>query len=954
MAREGEDAILKDVLAAWERGEDPDLATLQARHPGLEHAAERMHGAAAAYRRMVKTLQADGTDELLPPGARLGDFEVEEPLARGGMGVVYRARQLSLGGRSVALKVLPDRLENAGSRTRFRREAALLSKLHHPSLAEVYGFGEETERVFFAMRLVTGPTLLAWMEERRSSTTGDGARAERRLLVAWIADVAAALAVVHTAGLVHRDVKASNIVLEEPTDAEWTGPRRPRAVLVDFGLVRPVVGGLDTLTGRPGITESYAPPEQLLGRAVDPRADVFALGVTLHDLLADRFPNERPQASAGLEPLDELMPDVEPDLAAIVSRSVDPDARWRYPNAGELLADLTAWLEGQPVSARRPPMFERLERWIRANPWRLARGGASFVAVAGVALLVAFLGRWSDYAARARAAFERGAPLAFVEAAERLPSVLSRPLLGRVLAPFAARARALAPEDPLTRMAECLRVDDREGALVAAATHMRVAGIADDRLVGAYFVTALRGEPAGSADAFRSLRGVALALTARLFYERPDESADDVAASASLRAALLELWEGPELLRDEQLYVLSALSGCGTADEAAWILEWSIGQQPFLEEQRLGLRSAARILRRVRSCGELERLDFERLSRAFLGLSATMYELACQPTAPDETDHYGVRAAIAQVAEALAFAERASGRAPTPGQTLPAAWIRHIASGTTDEVGLAPRILAACADPRIVPRLRNGVLLGAEYGGPAAWGWLCGAYGDPSLTSAARGLCAELASASDAGEGAPEQFDAGARRGADILRGVPPVSDLDADTLLGAPVTDSGRSRLELNRGTESPGRAASLSGVWNFMTLPATASGIASGAELYSADLTRVGEPHPYLRLWRFGASEVVLEFETPGDPGRSSWVLELEHLPAMRPYFPRNGEVRIDVIVDGVALVRSLLIDEGVDTLAVPSALLTSGPSRITVRSHRLTNTTYRLYRVTLFQRR
>jgi serine/threonine-protein kinase len=262
------DALLDEVLDSWQRGREPDPLELAARHHLPAADIERAILAAARYRRATQSLRPDPPCSLRP-GERLKDFEIVRFIGRGGMGEVYRARQLSLGGREVALKVLPVLLQTEAGRTRFRRECELLSNLHHPSLAEVHGFGEERGLSFFAMRLIDGRDLRSVLESLRTSRTAPRGLERQRRIVRWIAEVAEGLAVVHEARLVHRDVKPSNVIVSYGARGEDlpTG----RAVLVDFGLVRAVE--IDTASRTEGspATLDYASPEQLMSAEVDSR-----------------------------------------------------------------------------------------------------------------------------------------------------------------------------------------------------------------------------------------------------------------------------------------------------------------------------------------------------------------------------------------------------------------------------------------------------------------------------------------------------------------------------------------------------------------------------------------------------------------------------------------------------------------------------------------------------------
>ncbi|MEW6074588.1 MAG: serine/threonine-protein kinase [Planctomycetota bacterium] len=368
-------AVLAAVQAALESGGKPDPAVLASLFPGHERTVARYCEAGRRLCEMREVLAAERCAWRRPrPGERIGDFVLEEVLGEGGMGVVHRARQVSLGDRAVALKLLPLGGQTAARRERFRKEARAASSLSHPHLAAVHAFGEEGDLLYYAMRLVEGPTLHAVLERLAVREGAADAVRLRRLVVERIAEVADALALAHARGLVHRDVKPSNILLDGQGSTLEELLNRP-AVLVDFGLAHETNGDWRTYSLVAGLTPAYASPEQRRGESVDSRSDVFALGATLHDLLAARPPDQRKPAATGLEPLREVVPGIDRDLAAIVAKAADPDPRWRYAGVGELRDDLRAWMEGRPVAARRLHPIEGAWRAIRRNPARAARRG---------------------------------------------------------------------------------------------------------------------------------------------------------------------------------------------------------------------------------------------------------------------------------------------------------------------------------------------------------------------------------------------------------------------------------------------------------------------------------------------------------------------------------------------------------------------------------------------------
>jgi predicted Ser/Thr protein kinase len=274
---------------------------------------------------------------VLRTGQELAGYRIEEQLASGGMGVVYRATQLSLG-RTVALKVLAPHLSSDPEfADRFRQEAALQARLEHPSIVTVYEAGESEEGLFLAMRFVEGTDLKRLIED------GDlnPARALRLL-----EQVAAALDAAHEAGLIHRDVKPQNVLVDG----------RDRAYLADFGLTKSSGSRGITRTGAYLGSLDYVSPEQVRGDEVTGASDRYAFAAVLYECLAGQVPFPRETEAALLyahvsEPppaVSERRPELPAALDALLARGLAKDPAGRYPTATQLVRDAQAALELRP------------------------------------------------------------------------------------------------------------------------------------------------------------------------------------------------------------------------------------------------------------------------------------------------------------------------------------------------------------------------------------------------------------------------------------------------------------------------------------------------------------------------------------------------------------------------------------------------------------------------------
>ncbi len=317
---------------------------------------------------------------LADPGRRVGRYALLRELGRGGMGIVYHGHDPELR-RDVAIKMILDP-GRAGPRQleRFVREARAAARLRHPGIVSVHEVGDHDGRPFIVMDYVEGATL-----ERVQELGEMGPRRAAEL----VRDVARALAHAHGSGILHRDVKPQNVIVD----------RAGRAHLTDFGLARDLAGDAETLTvsGQLVGTPSYVAPEQArsgAGAALGPPADVYAAGGLLYFCLLGRPPFEGETLLSVLakvlndppDPPRALDPSVHPDLECVALKCLEKDPELRYPSADELADDLDRFLDGRAIVARPLGARARLGRWARRHR------GLAFAAVLGVLGLAAIAG----------------------------------------------------------------------------------------------------------------------------------------------------------------------------------------------------------------------------------------------------------------------------------------------------------------------------------------------------------------------------------------------------------------------------------------------------------------------------------------------------------------------------------------------------------------------------------
>ena len=312
--------------------------------------------------------------DVRDPDRRLGNYQILDEIGHGGMGVIYRARQRH-SRRIVALKrILAYEADSRATLIRFRREAQAAASLDHPNILPIYEVGEDEDGLpFFSMKFAAGGSL---------RDVAPALRSEPSRSVALMAKVARALQYAHAQGILHRDLKPGNILLDG----------RGEPLVSDFGLAKWLDTASDlthtlTIFGTPG----YVAPEQAEGstRSLEPSTDVYSLGAVLFDLLTGRPPflgdnvlSVIQQAAEKPAPkLRSLAPALDRDLEIICAKCLEREPNARYCSAGDLAEDLERWLADRPIIARPVSVPVRIGHWARRNP-----------AVAGMALLLLALG----------------------------------------------------------------------------------------------------------------------------------------------------------------------------------------------------------------------------------------------------------------------------------------------------------------------------------------------------------------------------------------------------------------------------------------------------------------------------------------------------------------------------------------------------------------------------------
>jgi WD40 repeat protein len=417
MADDRIDEVIAEFLEAEAAGQPPDRAALLARYPDLAEELRSFFADHDRMRKLAEPLQAPaaaepatpGLDAPVSPGTTVryfGDYELLEEIARGGMGIVYRARQISLN-RIVALKmILAGQLASPQDVQRFRSEAEAAANLDHPNIVPIYEVGEHEGQHYFSMKFIEGANLATFSRDAQSSERS-ASLANQRRAARWVAIAARAVHYAHQRRLLHRDLKPANILLAFPPAlrSDDSASRLNAAVpmITDFGLAKRVEGDSRlTQSGAIVGTPSYMAPEQARGeKGLSTAADVYSLGAILYELLTGRPPF---RADTPLDTVLQVMekeppsprslnPAADRDLETICLMCLRKEPGKRYGSAEALADDLDRWFHGEPITARPVGQLERAWRWARRNPYLAAAGSLAATALVAVAVVSALFAR---------------------------------------------------------------------------------------------------------------------------------------------------------------------------------------------------------------------------------------------------------------------------------------------------------------------------------------------------------------------------------------------------------------------------------------------------------------------------------------------------------------------------------------------------------------------------------
>jgi WD40 repeat protein len=379
-------AILHDYLLALDKGQAPDREEILQRHPELATELQAVFADQDRLDQLARSLRSAPEPPTLAPNEApasdmplgvvryFGDYELLAEVARGGMGVVFRARQVSLN-RMVALKmILAGQMASAADVQRFRTEAEAAANLDHPHIVPIYEVGEHEGQHYFSMKYVDGGSLADQVPRLVK---------DPKAAAGLLAVVARAVHHAHQRGILHRDLKPGNILLDAQGQPHVT----------DFGLAKRVEGDAgQTRTGAIVGTPSYMAPEQARAeKGLTTAVDVYALGAILYELLTGRPPfRAATQLDTVLQVMEKdparprtLNPAADRELEIICLKCLEKEPTRRYDSAAALADDLERWLRGEPILAQPAGRCARLVKWVKRRP-----AAAALVALSGLSVLL--------------------------------------------------------------------------------------------------------------------------------------------------------------------------------------------------------------------------------------------------------------------------------------------------------------------------------------------------------------------------------------------------------------------------------------------------------------------------------------------------------------------------------------------------------------------------------------
>lgn len=358
--------IVECCMLAMENGQQVDIDSCISEHPELHESLRKCLTSLQLLHNAVGEIPSKNKFVNTPaPGMHLGDFLLHREIGRGGMGIVYSATQVSLN-RTVALKILPESLWQEPKRVRrFQLEAQAAALLQHPNIIPIYAIGTEGNVRFFAMPLIDGLALdlipkEAWQEN------------DFQKVLDISVDAGDALQHAHDLGVIHRDVKPSNFILD----------RAGKIWITDFGLAQQANNHSLTISGELIGTLSYMSPEQAAGEPIDHRTDVYSFAATLYELCTGQkaVPNggvaETLQRIRDSEPVlpTRINTNIPVDLETILLKGLAKDRMERYASIAAMVQDLIAVRNGHPIQGRRPSIWNLTVRWLKRNRFTVVVG----------------------------------------------------------------------------------------------------------------------------------------------------------------------------------------------------------------------------------------------------------------------------------------------------------------------------------------------------------------------------------------------------------------------------------------------------------------------------------------------------------------------------------------------------------------------------------------------------